>query len=293
MLQTTYDLTFSDLDERARQYNARGSVPDFDACVAEYARLAEHVRHTCPGVYDIQYGPSKGERLDIFPATRNHHLAPVFVFIHGGYWRSQTKEDASIMAEVFTEAGVAVVVLEYTLLPEATLPEVIRQVRNAIAWLYQHGKQYGIDPNQMFIGGSSAGGHLAAMAAAEGWTTNHGLPDDVVKGAACLSGLYDLAPLCDINVNEWLQMAPWQAPRVSPLNNLPRPELPMVLAVGGLETEGFKNQTLAYEAACRQQGLKVQNVAAPRNNHFDLLCEWSKAESPLTQTVLDLICKRR
>jgi len=285
----TADLYFADLAQRGKQYDARGSVPDFDACVAEYARLAREVNRDCVGIYDLQYGQSRAERLDIFPTVAVAAPAPVFVFIHGGYWRSQTKEDAPIMAKAFTQAGVAVCTLEYTLLPEATLAEVVRQVRSAVAWLYRHAGAYGLDTRRIFIGGSSAGAHLAGMAAAQGWTDAYDLPQDVVKGVVGLSGLYELAPLCDIAPNQWLQLHADQTPRVSPIYHLPREGLPMVLAVGGLETEGFKHQTQVYEAACRQAGMQVQQVPVPQCNHFDLLCELAKPESELCRAVLQMI----
>src|SRR5690606_26413374 len=114
------ELYFENLSERGCQYDARGSVADFDACVAEYARLARLVNRECEGVYDLSYGQANAERLDVSPTSPGVLPAPAFIFIHGGYWRSQTKEDAPIMAKAFTQAGVAVCTLEYTLLPEAT-----------------------------------------------------------------------------------------------------------------------------------------------------------------------------
>lgn len=286
------DLYFSSLEERGRQYNARASVPDFDACVAQYAELAREVNRDCVGIYDVHYGPAQAERLDIFPTVHSAQPAPAFIFIHGGYWRSQTKEDAPIMVKPFTRAGVAVCTLEYTLLPEATLAEVVRQVRSAVAWLYRHGQTYGIDPQRLYIGGSSAGGHLAAMAAAQSWPAAYGLPDDVIKGLASLSGLYELRPLCDIAPNEWLQLYASQTHRLSPMHHVPRKGLPAVLAVGGLETDGFKNQTEAYDAACRQAGLAVNRVHVPQCNHFDLLCEWADPESELCRAALQMIQAR-
>ncbi len=283
------DLYFPDLKERGRQYDARGSVADFDACVAEYASLARKVNRECVGVYDLQYGQARAERLDIFPTVLGAQPAPAFVFIHGGYWRSQAKEDAPIMVQAFTRAGTAVCTLEYTLLPESTLAEAVRQVRSAVAWLYRNGSAYGLDPQRLYVGGSSAGAHLAAMAAARGWTASYGLPEDVVKGVAGLSGLYELAPLCEIAPNEWLQLHADQTERVSPLHHLPRAGLPMVLAVGGLETDGFKNQTEAYEAACRAGGLEVNRVQVPQCNHFNLLCELADPQSKLCQAVLEMM----
>jgi len=283
------DLLFADLAQRAVQYNARASVPDFDACVREYAELAEAAVRRCAAVRDLHYGMGAAERLDIFLPVAARQPAPVFVFIHGGYWRSQTKEDAPIMAPVFNAAGVAVVPVEYTLLPEATLGETVREMRSAVAWVHRHADRYGLDRDRIYVGGSSAGGHLAGMLAATGWQDKYGVPDDAVKGVLALSGLFDLRPLCEINVNEWLRLYPDQAGRLSPMFSLPRRGLPMVTAVGGLETDGFKNQTAAYEAACREVGVEVTRVEAAHCNHFNLLCELAKAESALTRATLAMI----
>ena len=128
MRDVTPDLFFASIAEREVQYNARASVADFDA-VRRYAESAARVRTRRPAVLNLRYGMGQDERLDLFLPAAAQASAPLFVFIHGGYWRSQRKEDAPVMAEAFNAAGAAVATLEYTLLPEATLPEVVREVR--------------------------------------------------------------------------------------------------------------------------------------------------------------------
>ena len=157
------DLFFSNLREREVQYNARNSVPDFDSCMKEYARLAQKSKNTVTGLYNLHYGLAKRETLDIFPAMKQ--LSPIFIYIHGGYWRAQSKDDACSMAENFVAHGIAVSTIEYSLCPHASLFEIVREVRTSIAWIYQNAKTYGIDPEQIYVGGSSAGGHLASTLA--------------------------------------------------------------------------------------------------------------------------------
>ena len=283
------DLNFPDLTSRAVQYNARASVADFDACMANYTRLARQAKAEVAGIYDLPYGMGKAERLDVFPACAQP--APLFVFIHGGYWHSQSKEDACGMAGVLHQHGIALATVEYTLLPEATLAEAVREVRSAIAWLYRHAAQYGIDPQRIHVGGSSAGGHLVGMLFAPDWQQDYGLPADVIKGVLALSGLYDIRPLCDIYVNDWLRLYPDQAARLSPLLCLP-PAVQagkLVLSVGGKETDGFRHQTLAYHQAASAQGLEVTLVEDSHNNHFSLLDELAIADSPLSHALLRMM----
>ncbi len=283
------DLVFSNRAERDRQYNARASVENYEACVQEYADLSKFARRQCVGVYDLKYGLGHAERLDLFPAPQANGLSPLLIFIHGGYWRAQTKENSALMAKVFTDAGIAVATLEYPLLPMATLGETVRAVRSALAWLHQKAAMFGIDAKRIYASGSSAGGHLAGMLMAPNWQSEYGLPADVVKGGLGLSGLYDIQPLCDTHVNDWLRLYPEQARRLSPMFQLPEKHTQLILAVGGKETQGFRNQTAAYQAVCESQGVRVTRVRDQNCNHFNLLCELAREDSELTLATVAMI----
>lgn len=283
------DLNFENLEKRAIQYNARASVPDFAGCMEKYAQLAKLAKSTTSGIYDVKYGMGKAERLDIFPSPEQP--APLFIFIHGGYWHSQTKEDACSMASSFIRHNVAVATLEYTLLPEATLAETVREVRSAVAWLYHNSAQYGVDPERIYVGGSSAGGHLSGMLIASGWQDAYQVPANVIKGALALSGLYDIRPLCDIYINDWMRQTPEQAELLSPLFLLPEKTIApqVLLSVGGKETDGFKNQTLEYYEACKVKELNVELVGDENNNHFSLVNELANSKSTIFKRVMAMI----
>ena len=95
-----------------RMYNNRALVPDYMDYLQRWAQDSAQVRANCPCALDLVYGPEAGETLDVFPATRpGAALAPVLVFIHGGYWRSLDKSDHSFVAPPFTLAGYCVVVV--------------------------------------------------------------------------------------------------------------------------------------------------------------------------------------
>ncbi len=94
------------------------------------------------------------------------------------------------------------------------------------------------------------------MLIADGWQQRYRLPPDAIKGALALSGLYDLRPLCDIYINDWLHLTPEQAQTLSPLFLLPEKDhAPQILLdVGQRETQGFKTRrrpimTPAWRAA--------------------------------------------
>ena len=68
---------------------------------------------------DLPYGGGPNETLDVFRTDRPD--APVFVFIHGGYWRALDKRDQSFVAPALVDAGAMVVLPNYALCPAVTI----------------------------------------------------------------------------------------------------------------------------------------------------------------------------
>ena len=63
------------------------------------------------------------------------------------------------------------------------LMTMARQVRSAVAWVYQNAKKFGGDPNRLYVTGHSSGGHLSGCVVTCDWQRDFGLPKDIVKGA--------------------------------------------------------------------------------------------------------------
>ncbi len=275
--------------ELASQYNARGTVPDVAPILKDY-RQASAPMYQLPHVRDIAYGPHPEERLDLF-AVPGKPNAPLFVFIHGGYWRALAKEDSVFMAKTFTERGIAVASINYQLSPVASLEEIVAQCRRAIAWLYQNAASEGVDPTRMVLSGSSAGAHLAAMVMAPGWQAEAGMPDGhhrVIRGGVLVSGLFDLTPVQQTTPNEWLQLDAQRATALSPIHLLPPASTRLCIATAELDTDEFKRQSIVYAAACSQHGCEVQYLEVSGRNHFDIILDWMNPEALLTHRSLQL-----
>ncbi len=270
-----------DATELARQYSARGTVPDLDVFLNDY-RDNSAPMYRLPHIKGARYGAHPDEVLDLFhvPGKKD---APLFVFVHGGYWRSLGREDSAFMARNFTEHGIAVAVVNYTLSPEAHLGEIVAQCRRSIAWLYREGAAHRIDVNRIVVGGSSAGGHLGGMLVAQGWQAGLGVPADVVKGAALVSGLFDLAPVQQTTPNQWLALTETEALALSPMEALPLPSVKLCIAVAGIDTDEFKRQSWLYAEACRRQGCVVDTLDVAGRNHFDVIQDWMSPDSELAK----------
>ena len=198
------------------QYNARATVPDIAPMLSDYASLSAQARATLPCALNVAYGPHPDETLDIFPA-QGKQPGPVLIYLHGGYWRLLSKDDSSFMAPTLTRAGMTVVAVNYSLAPAVTLDHIVDQTRRAVAWVHQHIEQHHGDRQRLVIAGSSAGGHLAGMVLARGWQENYGMDSTAIAGAVLLSGLYDLSPLVDTHINDWMHLSLEAARRNSPI----------------------------------------------------------------------------
>lgn len=273
-------------------FNARATVPDIWPIMADYKALTETAKATVPCALAVPYGPTEPERLDIYRATAGTGPAPVFVFIHGGYWRLLDAADSGFMAPAMAAAGIVTVAVNYALLPGVSLREVVRQCRAAIAWIHAHIADYGGDPGNIHVCGSSAGGHLSAMLAADDWTAEFGLPGDLIRSAAPISGLFDLAPMPHCHVDDWTRLSPADIADLSPMRHLPRPDLPVTVAYAETDTDMFKSQSEDYLEAVAAAGNPVSRVMVPGSNHFGIILDLADPASLLFRTVTAPISRR-
>jgi arylformamidase len=133
---------------------------------------------------------------------------------------------------------------------------------------------------------------LVAMMMATDWTAEGDLPVDLIKGGCAISGLFDLEPIRLCYLNEALGMDEEAARRNSPIYHLPRGGGPIIVAVGSLETEEFLRQSAEYTAALKEADYPHEYMALTGLNHFDIVQELGKINSPLTQTILKQMSKR-
>jgi arylformamidase len=269
------------------QYNNRALVPEHPQIISNWVGESAKVRASARCELDLEYGTSYLEKLDLFfPETPSKAL---LVFIHGGYWRSLDKNDFSFLAPAFTRQGVTVALINYGLAPQVRIDDIVRQSRVAIAWLAQNARRYGADANKFFVCGHSAGGHLAAMMAATHWpSVSTTLPVDLIKGAISISGLYDLEPIRFTAVNQDVRLDAAAAQRLSPAQMRPTGAMPIVMAVGGNESDEFKRQNqLLLE---RWSNLcPMQDIPLPGTNHFTVVEELGKAQSALHRAALAMM----
>ena len=123
-------------------YNNSAAVADSADKLEDWSRRSAQLRARQPDHLDLAYGPRERNKFDIFRSGPSG--APLFVFIHGGYWQRNAKEIFSCMAEGPLAAGVDAALVGYTLAPEATLEEIVSEIRAALQWLRREGPAIGV-----------------------------------------------------------------------------------------------------------------------------------------------------
>lgn len=276
---------FATQEELDAEYNLTAIFPESAASYEVFCeRESERVRSELDHLLNVPFGPTLAEHVDLYPAGET---APVLIYVHGGFWYLRTSQEFGFVARGPISRGIATVIVNYDLCPRVTIDEIVRQTRAAVAWVYENARSFGGDAGRIHIAGHSAGGHLVAMLLATDWEGEYGLPGDVVKSAAAISGLYDLAPFPYTFLQPQLQLGWDQVLRNSPVLHIPDAAPPLLVAYGEEETDEFKRQSEAFLSAWRANGLDGERLLLAGKNHYEVIDGFLDAESPLCSAVLE------
>jgi len=257
-------------------YNNSAAVPERDAIVAGWATRSAAVRREREGHFDLKYGETPRERLDLFLAAPN---APTLAFIHGGYWQMFDKEPFAFLAEGLLPNGINLALVEYTLAPAARMDRIVGELRRSVGWLAEHLGDYGGDPDRLYVAGHSAGGHLTAMT----------MTLRAVRGGIAISGIYDLEPIRLNYLNVKLGLDAAEARRNSPILHLPPTAGPLVIAYGTNELPELCRQSIEYAGAWSERGLPGRLLPIDRADHFTILDALADPQGALTRALCDMI----
>ena len=150
-------------------------------------------------VVDVPYSDlSRRHRLDVYHRKDRPTGSPTLVQVHGGAWViGDKKEQGRPLMLHLARQGWVCFAPNYRLSPKATFPDHLVDVKRAIAWVREHGHEYGADPGFMVLTGGSAGGHLTALCALTEndpeYQPGFEDADTSVQGCVPYYGVYDLA----------------------------------------------------------------------------------------------------
>jgi arylformamidase len=261
------------------------NAPDRATVLARWREATAAARAQLrPGT--ARYGAGQHQALDIY-APDGARGAPVVVFINGGGWDALSRDAAGFAAPAFVAAGTVFVTFDATPLPGASLAELLNQARRAIRWLHTHIEAHGGSVQRLTLCGHGAGAYIAAMLAGTNWRAD-GLPADLIKGAALISGTYDLEPLQRDGADVLLQLDRISALRLSPIRSLPPPTCRVLVAHAAHDPGTLARQSDSYALALRASGGRVETLVVPGHDHFSAIETLADPESVLGAAALEL-----
>ena len=213
--------------------------------------------------------------MDLFKVADD---APTLTFIHGGYWQTRAKESFSHFAAGPMAHGINVVILGYTLAPDATLDEIVAEIHAGIDALVVQAPTLGVDVSHLVLSGWSAGGHMTAMM----------LAHPHVKAGMAISGIYDIEPIRHSYLNDKLRLDEAMSLRNSPMMQTSGAMKPLSMVCGDDELPLLRKQSADFASHRAAYGLPVTYEEIPGANHFSIMDEMERPDGRVTTLIRDL-----
>ena len=260
---------------RDAAYNNGAAVGDSTQIIEGWIAASKRFRAERTQHLDVAYGARERNKWDLFPAKTPN--APCLVWIHGGYWQARSRESFSCFAEGVLAQGWSAALPGYTLAPEATMTELVREIRSALDWLAANGRSHGI-AGPIILSGWSAGGHLTALM----------LDHPSVLAGLAISGLFELGPIRDTYLNERLKLSDEELAALSPLR-LKGVAKPLAIAYGTAELPALVADSRDYHAHRAEAHLPGPLLPVSNANHYTIMEELRSPNGMLTRAALQLL----
>jgi len=266
------------LAERNAAFDVNAAVANSAELVARRNALSEAFRARRPEKLDIPYsdhGPNCA--FDLYPAK--DPAAPCMVFVHGGWWQRNGRENFACYADGLAQNGWSVAMAGYTLAPAIRLSGIVAEIGVALDWLASEGGRHGIDGPVVLVGWS-AGAHLASF--------HLGHPR--VSCGLAVAGLYDLERFRATSFNDAVQLTEDEVRELAPINRAPVAK-PMTIAVGTNErpllvagAEAFHRHRQAVDPGGVLLHLEGED-------HFTILDGFLRPDGVLVQAAQDVLAR--
>jgi acetyl esterase/lipase len=242
--------------------------------------------YTGPGADKVKH------RLDLY-LPKGKSDFPVVMFVHGGAWVFGDKDffgAHEAVGRMFARHGIGAAVISYRLSPAVQHPEHVKDVARAFAWLHENVMKYGGRPDELFVCGHSAGGHLVSLLATdETYLKAEGLSLADIKGVMPISGVY-LIP--DKWFTDVFGKDPETRRKASPINDVHAGCPPFCVVYGD---DDFPTCGAISERFC--EALKADKVAAEsleikKRNHIEIITGCGKDDDPCAKALVEFVMKR-
>ena len=268
--------TISARDYFEMQYALRKSLTSFAADVAEWEALSAD---RCFAGYHFQvehYGENPRQTLELFKAAPGEPGRGLAVFIHGGFWRAMQREQSRFMATPFLKRGYDCAVIEYRLMPQFRLHDLVADTAAALRHLEEGADRLKLG-GRTLIAGHSAGAHLALYATCQ--ALGEGAAPFAGASLLLLSGVFDIFAPWHTSIGAETAIMPEEVARWSVFSGgLNLADRKALFVAGGAETDDFKRQSLiGAQLLCGPDADEV--VMVDGANHLTLLTQFAQNDA--------------
>ena len=269
----------------------RTQPPLFPAEAEKYARraleLSRNAASLCDAIFDIPYGEDYWQRLDIYRSKKASVNLPVLVFAHGGAWTNGYKEWMGLMGPAITDFPAVFVSVSHRLAPAHRYPDPFHDCMAALSWVHRNIRQYGGDPERLYVGGHSSGGHLYTLVALRRDARRAaGLAGEVIRACFPVSARFNMVfdnpkPGTTEHRHQTMLFAPGENTALaSPIHQVEGNVVPFLLAWGSRDLPALvENGERMFEALAKQ-ATRVERLVVDGHDHFDMALELGKASNP-------------
>lgn len=258
----------------AEIYNPRLASHDVDGTLKRYVKRSSEAREKLSASAivsnDLRYGAGPLQTLDLYRPTKAYAKHPMVLFIHGGYWRGLDKHDHSFVVPPLIDAGAIVANVNYDLCPQISLSEMVCQIVEAIRFCNKRAVDWGATDEKVVLIGHSAGAHLSARVLNQP-VDDEGLPADLIRSIAAISGIYEPEIILNLDVNDEAQITLEDAAQNDCLSVLPGGAAQFAIWAGSQEPQGWIDQSQAYASLTKKAGLETHLFEEEQTDHFTVL----------------------
>jgi acetyl esterase/lipase len=245
--------------------------PPAEAYAAGILARSKQVAATTRCQLDLAYGPDYWQKLDVYLPQDECRDLPVLVFLHGGGWSNGYKEWMGYMAPAFTDLPAIFVSVSYRLLPAVRFPVPLADTISALSSIHTNIRKYGGDADRLFIGGHSAGAHLAALATLRrDLLEAAGVPPAAIRACVPVAGSYRFE-IGELEARgKYLLEKPEDAPQASPVSHVEGNRVPFYVTWGERDLEHVVKNGLPMVEALKRAGTRVEHKMFAGMDHFDI-----------------------
>lgn len=218
---------------------------------------------------------------------------PMMMFVHGGTWRSGSKDLYAALGETFAKQGIGVIIINYRLSRADNNfkhPDHVKDVAKAFGWMKSNAEKMGGDVKKLYLAGHSAGGHLISLLATDHqYLKAEKCEVKDIRGVMSISGVYTIPsyiPAFQLPFGKDEEMCKAASPVTHVKSELP----PFFVAYGDSDFPTLDTMAIDFTKKLKESKNNVKLVKMEKRDHYSIIIKLAtSADDPLTKEMISFV----